>query len=181
MKTKFIIPGLLAALMLITIPIITVAITETPNVVNVMDMNPYKKLTSEDTELEEPNVEETCVEGNCFEETNVEEPKREETISEQTEYFSYGYIKASFSGIYDKDVDYDHGLFFTKDIIVTATLTKPLKVNGETIIESGTTIKVEIEKMGNLGFRLTMNCYIGGIPRYRLALSGFASGITVTF
>lgn len=181
MKTKFIIPGLLAALMLVTIPIITVAITETPDVVSVKDMSPYRKLTSEDTELVEPTDEEYCVDETCYQETTVVEPTEEETTPEQTEYFPSGYVKASFSGLYDDDVDYDHGLFFTKNIVVTATLTKSLKVNGETVLESGTPVKVEIDNMGNLGFRLTMNSFIGGISRYQLGLSGFASGITVTY
>ena len=171
MKTKIIIPGLLAALMLVTVPIITVAMTETPEIVTLKEMPSLEETSSEDTTLEEPREEVP----------KIEEQTEEETTPEQTEYFSFGYVKASFSGIYDNEVDFDHGLFFAKDIVVTATLTKPLKVNGETIVESGTHVKVEIDRIGNLGFRLTMNCMTGGIPRYSLGLSGFASGITVTY
>ena len=174
MKTKIIIPGLLAALMLVTVPIITVAMTETPEIVTIKEIPRLKEISSEDTTLEEPTVEVIT----------VEEPTEEEATMKHTEYISFGFVKASFSGIYDNDVDFDRGLFFTKNIKVTTskgTLSKPLKVNGKTIVESGTLVELEINLMGNLGFRLAMNCMIGGIPRYHLGLSGFASGITVTF
>lgn len=174
MKTKILIPGLLAALMLVTVPIITVAVTETPEVMSVTDIPRLKQTSSEDTTIEETTVEETT----------VEETTEEKTTTQQTEYISFGFVKASFSGIQDNEVNFNRGLFLTKDIKVTntkGTLTKPLKVNGKTIVESGKLVELEINAMGNLGFRLHMNCMTGGIPRYQLSLSGFASGITVTF
>jgi len=189
MKTKFLIPGLLAALMLVTVPIITVAVTEKPEVVTMEELNPSEETPSEDSTLEESTEEETtveeiCVDGTCVEETTVEEPTEEETTMEHTEYISFGFVKASFSGVYDSDVDFQHGLFFTKDITVTSatsTLIKPLKINGKTIVESGTPVKLEINLMGNLGFRMRLSNMVDWTPSYQITVSGFASGITVTY
>ena len=180
MKTKILIPGLLAALMLVIVPVITVAMTESNEEFNtVKEMTPLEEPSSEDTTLEDPTEEVPTVE-----ETTVEEPTEEETTMEHTEYISFGFVKASFSGVYNSDVDYQHGLFFTKDITVTSTtstLTKPLKINGKTIVESGTPVKLEINLMGNLGFRMRMTCMVDWTPSYQLTISGFASGITVTY
>jgi hypothetical protein len=172
MKTKIIILGLLATLMLVTIPVITVAMTEN---------------TPEQTTLNiKATPEETITKATTIQETNTpeEETTEEETPTKQTKYIPFGYIKATFSGVYEKNFNYKKGLLFTKNIEINIkddSLTTPLKINGKTIIEPGTPVTLQINLMSRLGVKTFMTSLTGWTARYQLTVTGIAQGITVTY
>lgn len=176
MKTKIIIPGLLAALMLVIVPVITVAVTNTnEETTNVKETIPPLETTETKTIVKETTTPE---------ETNIKETTEEETNMKKTQYFPIGFITATFSGVNDEDFDLNKGLLLTKNIVVTSTdgsLTKPLKINGKTIIESGKTVKLKINLMTCIGVKLWLTSMIAGNSRYHLSVSGIALGITVIY
>lgn len=171
MKTKIMVGGLLAALMLVIVPVIAGSITETTEeVTSVLDVTTHsEEITEEVTPVKE---------------TTVEEPIVEENKIENTKYFRFGYISVRFSDISENDIEFKNGLLFTKNIVINSparSLTKSLKINGQQIVESKTPVKLEINLMGNLGFRLRLTSIIGWTQRFQLGLSGFAMGIKVTY
>ena len=79
MKTKIMVGGLLAALMLVIVPVIAGSITETTEeVTSVLDVTTHSE---EITEKVTP-----------VKETTVEEPIVEEQKNENTKYYHFGYI-----------------------------------------------------------------------------------------
>ena len=179
MKTKIVIGGLLAVLMLVIVPFLTGALTEST----------VEATTVEETPIEEATSEDTAVKETISKDTNIKEPTSEETTTKetttkQTKYIRFGYIKATFSGVYEEDVDCDHGLVLKHNIVVNSTrgtLTTPLKINGETIVESHTPVTLKIKLMGPIGFRLRLSGFSDWTPKLHVGMSGFAIGITVTY
>ena len=184
MKTKIIIGGLLAVLMLVIVPFLTGALTESTVEATTWEETPIEEATSEDTAVKETISKDSNIKEPTSEETTSEETTTKETTTKQTKYIRFGFIKASFSGVYEEDVDCDHGLVLKHNIVVNSTrgtLITPLKINGETIVESHTPVTLKIKHMGPLGFRLTMSGFTGWDYRLRVGMSGFAIGITVTY
>ncbi|MCK5261039.1 MAG: hypothetical protein KAJ44_02560 [Thermoplasmatales archaeon] len=174
MKTKIVIGSLLAVIMLVIVPVLTVTESETT----------AGNIAAEVTTPEETTVEETTSEDTTPEETTVEETTPEETTAKHTECFPFGFVKASFSGVPDRDVDSRHGLILTYNIFVNSTggtLTTPLKINGKTIVESRTPVTLKISVMAPLGYKQS-NAGLAYLNVKRdVDLSGFALGITVTY
>lgn len=174
MKTKIVIGSLLAVIMLVIVPVLTVTESETT----------AGNIAAEVTTPEETTVEETASEDTTPEETTVEETTPEETTAKHTECFPFGFVKASFSGVPDRDVDSRHGLILTYKIFVNSTgdtLTTPLKINGKTIVESRTPVTLKISVMAPLGYKQS-NAGLAYLNVKRdVDLSGFALGITVTY
>jgi hypothetical protein len=176
MKTKIIIPGLLAALMLVIVPVITVAVTNTNEQNNIVK----ETIPPVETTKEETVAKETI----SLQEINTKEITEEETTMKNTKYYHIGFITATFSGVNDKDFDLNKGLLLTKNIVITSTdgsLTSSLKINGKTIIESGKPVKLKINLMTCVGVKLWLTSMIAGSSRYHLGVSGVALGITVTY
>jgi len=174
MKTKIVIGSLLAVIMLVIVPVLTVTESETT----------AGNITAEETTVEEITVEETTSEDTTPEETTVEETTPEETTAKHTECFPFGFVKASFSGVPDRDVDSRHGLILTYKIFVNSTgdtLTTPLKINGKTIVESRTPVTLKISVMAPLGFKQSKAGLAYLNVERDVDLSGFALGITVTY
>ena len=171
MKTIKIIGGLLASLMLVSVPVITVSVTGTTEEEKTVDVTTHlQEITEQVTNVEEHTIE--------------EEPTIEEKTMERTEYFRFGFISVSFSGISEDDIDFNDGLLFTKNIIINSpgrSLTQSLKINGKKVVESGNPVTLEINLMGRLGFKLRLTSIIGWTQRVQLRLSGFAMGIKVTY
>ena len=174
MKTKIVIGSLLAVIMLVIVPVLTVTESETT----------AGNITAEVTTPEETTVEETTSEDTTSEETTVEDTTVEEITAKHTECFPFGFVKASFSGVPDRDVDSRHGLILTYNIFVNSTggtLTTPLKINGKTIVESRTPVTLKISVMAPLGYKQS-NAGLAYLNVKRdVDLSGFALGITVTY
>ena len=174
MKTKIVIGSLLAVIMLVIVPVLTVTESETT----------AGNITAEETTVEEITVEETTSEDTTPEETTVEETTPEETTAKHTECFPFGFVKASFSGVPDRNVDSRHGLILTYKIFVNSTgdtLTTPLKINGKTIVESRTPVTLKISVMAPLGFKQSKAGLAYLNVKRDVDLSGFALGITVTY
>lgn len=179
MKTKIVIGSLLAVIMLVIVPVLTVTESETT----------AGEITAEETTPEETTVEETTSEDATpeemtVEETTVEDTTPEETTAKHTECFPFGFVKASFSGVPDREVDSRHGLVLTYKIFINSTdgtLTTPLKINGKTIVESRTPVTLKISVMAPLGFKQSKAGISYLNVKRDVDLSGFALGITVTY
>jgi hypothetical protein len=174
MKTKIMVGGLLAVIMLVTLPILTASVNET---------------TSAITNTNETNVEETPTIEKPEEETPKEEkteeaaPKAEET-PKKIQHYAFAYVKATFSVLNEWEFEYNNGKLFFTDIVIDSkddALNTALKINGDTIVRRGTPVKITIDTMSILAFRPQISSIVAMNPSYRIVLSGFASGITVTY
>ena len=178
MKTKIMIGGLLAVLMLVTLPILTaskddITATTTPNEI----------LVEETPRVVTPPVEEDD-ETTIEEDTTDDETTERDEAPKKTKHFDFVYVKATFSPLNEWDFSYTNGKLFFTDIVINSkddSLTTNLKINGNTIVQRKTPVKIEIETMSVLAFRPRMTAYVALNPSYKIVLSGFASDITVTY
>ena len=185
MKTKIVIGSLLAVIMLVIVPVLTVTRTETTAEEKASIEQSWKETAMVETTSEETTSEDITSEDAPEMDTTVEEETEEEKTTKTTEYFPSGFVKARFLGVPDKDVDDSRGIVLKHDVFVTSsgdgTLSTPLKINGETIVESGTSVKIETDLMGPRGMRKGEAARICLSPVWHVDISGFALGITVTY
>jgi hypothetical protein len=173
MKTKIMVGGLLAVIMLVTVPILTASVNEnnsttTPNEIN----------------MEETPRDEAPTRKTIKVDVTEKDPVPKEVTSKKTEYYTFGYIQATLTSVDEMDFNCNRGAFFTRDITINSkddSLTTHLKINGNTIVQRNTPVELKIDTMTNLGFRVCHPTIVGGYVAYKIVISGFASGIIVTY